>query len=87
MNKIVREHYPVSSLPSDLREGLAADAHVTVVVSEERDAPSALSFRKVFDGLRDVRVETGDPVARVRAIREGWDRRARVAELDVHGAD
>lgn len=86
MNKIIREHYPVSRLPNDLREGLAADALVTVVVSEEIEPPSALSFRKVFDELNDVRVETGDPVARVRALREEWDRRVHVPELDTHGA-
>ncbi|WP_438750940.1 hypothetical protein [Pararhizobium sp. O133] len=32
MNKIVREHYPVSSLPDDLREGLSLDAEVRIVI-------------------------------------------------------
>jgi hypothetical protein len=87
MNRIVREHYPAALLPSDLREGIAADARVTVVVSEETLAPSPLSFRKVFEELRDVRVETGDPVARVRALREEWDSRIRAPELDALGPE
>lgn len=87
MNRIVREPYPVSRLPNDLREGLAAVARVTVIVSEETEASSTLSFRRVFDELRDAPVETGDPVARVRALREEWNSRVRVPELDAHGAD
>ncbi|CDZ57932.1 hypothetical protein [Neorhizobium galegae] len=35
MNKIVREHYPVANLPEDLREGLATDATVKIVVEVE----------------------------------------------------
>ncbi|MDO9417869.1 DUF349 domain-containing protein [Pararhizobium sp.] len=42
MNKIVREHYPVSSLPEDLREGLAMDGEVRIVIEEQvTSAPSA----------------------------------------------
>ncbi len=32
MNRIVKEHYPASKLPEDLREGLAPGAEVTVTV-------------------------------------------------------
>jgi hypothetical protein len=35
MNKIVREHYPAANLPEDLREGLASDAMVRIVVEVE----------------------------------------------------
>jgi len=35
MNKIVRDHYPVSKLPEDLREGLEGVATVRVVVESE----------------------------------------------------
>ncbi len=39
MNRIVKEHYPASKLPEDLREGLAPGVEVTVTV-------------EVFDGPR-----------------------------------
>jgi hypothetical protein len=35
MNKIVLEHYPVSKLPEELRQGFEASATVKVVVEEE----------------------------------------------------
>jgi hypothetical protein len=35
MNKIVREHYPVSKLPDDLRQGLDGSGTVKVVSEEE----------------------------------------------------
>jgi hypothetical protein len=39
MNRVVREHYPASKLPTDLREGIDPDSKVTVtVVAEEQPA-------------------------------------------------
>ncbi|RJF75155.1 hypothetical protein [Rhodopseudomonas palustris] len=38
MNKIVRENYPVSALPADLREGLAGPV-VTVTIEEGEQPP------------------------------------------------
>ncbi len=48
MNKIVREHYPASRLPEDLKVGLSEGAMVRVVIEES----SALDERRViaFDG-------------------------------------
>ena len=34
MNKIVREHYPVSSLPEDLRQDLDPKTYVRIVIEE-----------------------------------------------------
>jgi hypothetical protein len=39
MNKIIREHYPVSKLPSDLREGLDPSSEVKVTVEKEETPP------------------------------------------------
>lgn len=39
MNKVVREHYPASKLPRDLREGLDEQATVRVVVEVEDIPP------------------------------------------------
>jgi hypothetical protein len=35
MNKIVREHYPASQLPKDLRPSDDPNARVTVIIEEE----------------------------------------------------
>lgn len=35
MNTIVREHYPVTNLPEDLREGFDIDARVCLVLEAE----------------------------------------------------
>ena len=51
MNKIVREHYPVSKLPDDLKELLSAET-VKVVIEEEQDVKpqrSSLSYRDHFE--------------------------------------
>ena len=69
MNKIVREHYPASELPENLRTGIAPDARVTVEVTVEPPTPP-FSFRALFDGLKDQRITDGDPVARVRELRD-----------------
>jgi hypothetical protein len=39
MNKIVKEHYPASKLPVELREGIDPGGHVTVTVIEEEQPP------------------------------------------------
>lgn len=35
MNRIVKEHFPASKLPVELREGIDPSGHVTVTVTEE----------------------------------------------------
>ena len=44
MNKIVKEHYPASKLPEDLRVGVDPAATVTVTIVEEETKP----LRKVM---------------------------------------
>jgi hypothetical protein len=39
MNKIVRENYPVSNLPDDLRPGVDPGARVTVTVTLDEGRP------------------------------------------------
>lgn len=43
MNKIVREHYPASRLPEDLRTGLRGAEHVRVVIETVDDGPGDAS--------------------------------------------
>ena len=78
MNKIVREHYPVSRLPDDLRGGLEADALVTVVISTGEAAQP--SFRSLFEALEPNRVSSDEAVARVRALRDEWEERQSALE-------
>jgi hypothetical protein len=48
MNKVVREHYPASKLPDDLREGIDASKDVTVTVVEEDRPERVLTFEEIF---------------------------------------
>jgi hypothetical protein len=54
MTRIVREHYPVSKLPEDLREGLDPDAKALVTVTAEAsDAPRGKSSgREIIERYR-----------------------------------
>ena len=74
MNKIVREHYPVSALPEDLRQGLDPAGYVRVVI----DAPvdSAARKQRLTDMLAEARRLPpigDDPVVRIRELRDEWD--------------
>lgn len=81
MNKIVKEHYPVSKLPIELREGIDPDGHVTVtVVEEERPPQRVMTLEEILDAARKLRgeghiapVTTEEAVARIRALRGEWD--------------
>ena len=76
MNKIVREHFPASLLPAELREGLSAGASVRVTVEEEARKP--LSREDLLNSLREARqhapgIAVEDAVERVRQLRDEWD--------------
>jgi hypothetical protein len=75
MNKIVRDHYPVSRLPDDLREGLAPGDVVRVVVEnvEMPVASSRASLKQLLDEARSLRPIGDDPVDRIRKLRDEWD--------------
>jgi hypothetical protein len=75
MNKIVRDHYPVSRLPDDLRAGLDPGDVVRVVV-ENMDVPivsSRASLRQLLDEARKLQPIGDDPVERIRKLRDEWD--------------
>jgi hypothetical protein len=56
MNRIVREHYPVSALPEDLKVGLGDATHVRLVVEygAEDDALLADLDRKLHKAMADL---------------------------------
>jgi len=87
MNKIVREHYPVSKLPEDLREGMDENAEVTVIVEEtpklemlfKMEPRKPLSAAEMAESIRSYKalgrpsIDSDEAVARIRALRDEWD--------------
>jgi hypothetical protein len=78
MNKIVKEHYPASKLPVELREGIEASALVTVTIQEEvgrKEPPSREELRQLIEqAQRDAQgVTMEEAVARIRTLRDEWD--------------
>ena len=76
MNKVVRQHYPVSHLPADLRGQFAEGASVTITIEDEVKNPLTREqllemFRKARDNAPGTTLE--EAVARVRALRDEWE--------------
>ncbi len=75
MNRIVRENYPVSKLPKDLRTGLDPEAAVTVTIIEEEAKPqeNSMSLEEIW-ALRAppfrIAQEIDDDL---RRDRDAWD--------------
>jgi hypothetical protein len=81
-DKIIREDYPIENLPEDLREGLGGAARVRVTV-EPSGPPRRKreSWAKIETLMREARSAPGfkpvtseEAVARVRELRDEWDR-------------
>lgn len=88
MNRIVKEHYPASKLPDDLREGLDPKAEVRVTVelaSDEvrlegtafdrllRRPERVLSLEEMFAMRRPVYHSLDELNEHIRALRDEWD--------------
>jgi hypothetical protein len=74
MNRIVREHYPASRLPDDLRGDVDPSSMVTVIVAEEEKRPErVMSLEEIFslEGFRRRSAEEID--ADIRKMRDEWD--------------
>jgi hypothetical protein len=74
MNRIIREHYPASRLPEDLREGVDPQATVTVTVTQEEKTPEhVMTLEEIFSltGFRRRSAEEID--ADIRRQRDEWD--------------
>lgn len=82
MNKIVREHYPASRLPEDLREEIGENAKVTVtIVVEESEKAGEPDGQSWFDRhkhvQRDYFKSTEEVNEYVRSLRDEWSHRER----------
>jgi hypothetical protein len=76
MNRIVREHYPASQLPDELRGQISENASVTVIVEEEARKP--LSREALLKLMREAQAHAPgttleEAVARIRALRDEWE--------------
>jgi hypothetical protein len=74
MNRIVKEHYPASRLPEDLRQGVDPTAVVTVtIVEEESGREKAVTLEEIF-ALRQPPFRTAEEIdADLRRQRDEWD--------------
>jgi hypothetical protein len=76
MGRVVREHYPASRLPEELRGTIASDASVKIIIEEEPSkAPSREHLMELMNQAR--RNATGvtleEAVQRIRELRDEWD--------------
>jgi hypothetical protein len=75
MNKIIREHYPASKLPEDLREGVDPQSNVTgtVVVEGLQRPEHVMSLEEIFAARRPPYRSTEEIIASIRELRDEWD--------------
>jgi hypothetical protein len=75
MNKIIREHYPASKLPEDLREGVDPESIVTVTVTVEGlQRPERVMSLEEISAARRPPFRTAEEIAAsIRQLRDEWD--------------
>lgn len=75
MNRIVKEHYPASRLPEDLRAGVDPMATVTVtIVEEETKSPEKIMSLEETLALRAPPFRTAQEIDDdLRRDRDEWD--------------
>jgi hypothetical protein len=70
MNKIVRRHYPVGNLPTDLQSGLPEDGWVTVELQVEDAAQSRRPIAHLAGSGRNVHGSSEEVIQHIRELRE-----------------
>ena len=73
MNKVVRENYPASRLPDDLREGIDHASTVTVTVTQEDRPEHVLTLDEIFAMRRPPYRSKEEIDADIRRQRDEWD--------------
>jgi hypothetical protein len=74
MNKVVREHYPASRLPEELRGRIGVEKTVTVTVVEEEPAPpDAMTLDELFALRRPPYLSAAEIDDHIRRLRDEWD--------------
>jgi hypothetical protein len=74
MNKIIRENYPASKLPEELREGIDPSTHVTVtVVAEDKPDRLPMTLEEIIAARRPPYRTKEEIDAAIRRQRDEWD--------------
>ena len=74
MNRIIREHYPASRLPEDLRAGVDPSSTVTVTIVEEEKRPEKVMTLEEIFALRRPPFRTAEEIDEdLRRQRDEWD--------------
>ena len=82
MNKIVREEYPVSKLPADLRDELSGQQRVTLTISWDADQPRkevaderperVKSLEELLAMAKPTYKSLDEVTAHIRSLRDEW---------------
>ena len=73
MNRIIRENYPASKLPDDLRGSVDPSSIVTVTIEEQKPSEKVMSLEEIFAARRPP-FRTADEIdAELRRQRDEWD--------------
>ncbi|MGZ8401551.1 MAG: hypothetical protein ACXWVI_09665 [Methyloceanibacter sp.] len=74
MNKIVKEHYPASKLPVELRRGIDPSGQVTVTVVEEETPPEhIMTLEEIFASRRPPYLTASEIDEMISRLRDEWD--------------
>lgn len=74
MNKIIKEHYPVSKLPVELRKGIDPQGHVTVTVVEEEKPPEhVMTLEEIIAARRPPYLTAAEIDEEISRQRDEWD--------------
>jgi hypothetical protein len=74
MNRIVRERYPASKLPEDLRAGVDPSSTLTVTIVEEEKRPEKVMTLEEIFALRRSPFRTAEEIDEdLRRQRDEWD--------------
>ena len=74
MNRIIRENYPASKLPEDLRAGVDPSSTVTVTIVEEEKRPEEVMSLDEIWALRTPPLRTAQEIDDdLRRDRDEWD--------------
>ena len=73
MNTIIRQHYPASKLPTDLREGIDPSSNVTVTVVTEEAPHRVVTLEEIWAQRRPPYRTVEEINRTLKELREEWD--------------
>ena len=73
MNKIIRQNYPASKLPEDLREGIDPSTRVTVTIVEDVSSYRPMTLEEIWALRQPPYRSTENIVGGIRQLRDEWD--------------